>query len=125
MDDLLVEIDARRPDAVVACAGEIDIATCSRVEEAVEACLGRETASLTLDCSRVSFFAACGVDLVLRTMGLCAARGIQFRLRLSSPARRVFDVLDMSWVDAFDPKKQILAQLEAAWNASSWAPRGA
>jgi anti-sigma B factor antagonist len=81
-------------------AGEIDIATSSRLRQQLEVLLlsGR---AVTVDMSNVEFIDASGIGVLLDAASQATAAGIEIMLR--SPSRRVLRVMELLELDGLLP----------------------
>ena len=86
-----------RESATVTLAGELDIATVPRVEEAIEATLTGEVKQLTVDLSGLGFVDSSGLRLFIVLDQRAAEQG--FELRLLRPDAQVLTVFQVSGVE--------------------------
>ena len=94
----LFEVSARHAEDgyLVECAGELDISTVDRLEDAIASCLSDAAArSLHIDLSGVSFFGGDGVQLLLRTAQRCRERRIYLDILASPSAWRILELVGM------------------------------
>lgn len=88
------------PRAEVAVIGEVDIATCPPLDDAVARLAKDGVEQLTLDLHEVTFLGSSGLASLLRAQRLVSAEG--GRVVLRSPSRAVSDLLEMTrLVDRF------------------------
>jgi anti-sigma B factor antagonist len=83
--------------ATVTLAGELDIATVPRVEEAIEATLTGEVQTLTIDLSGLGFVDSSGLRLFIVLDQRAAEQG--WELRLMRPDAQVLTVFQVSGVE--------------------------
>jgi anti-sigma B factor antagonist len=83
--------------ATVTLAGELDIATVPRVEEAIEATLTDEVQTLTIDLSGLGFVDSSGLRLFIVLDQRAAEQG--WELRLLRPDAHVLTVFQVSGVE--------------------------
>jgi anti-sigma B factor antagonist len=86
-----------RESATVTLAGELDIATVPRVEEAIEATLTDELQVLTVDLSGLGFVDSSGLRLFIVLDQRAAEQG--WELRLLRPDAQVLTVFQVSGVE--------------------------
>ncbi len=86
-----------RESATVTLAGELDIATVPRVEEAIEATLTGEVQQLTVDLSGLGFVDSSGLRLFIVLDQRAAEQG--WELRLLRPDAQVLTVFRVSGVE--------------------------
>jgi len=63
-----VPFSIRKEPQVLCVEGEIDLATCPLLAEALDAAIAETDRDVILDCSGVTFFGAAGVDALLRAL---------------------------------------------------------
>jgi stage II sporulation protein AA (anti-sigma F factor antagonist) len=91
-DDLTVAVTQSAGHTVVHVSGEIDVATCERLRDAIEPHLGPEQ-RVVLDLSRVSFMDSSCLTVLLKARTTRTADGGSLILRNpSDAARRVLSV---------------------------------
>lgn len=86
-----------RESATVMLAGELDIATVPRVEEAIEATLTDQLQTLTIDLSGLGFVDSSGLRLFIVLDQRAAEQG--WELRLLRPDAHVLTVFQVSGVE--------------------------
>jgi anti-sigma B factor antagonist len=86
-----------RESATVTLSGELDIATVSRVEEAVAATLTGEVRTLTIDLSGLGFVDSSGLRLFIVLDQRATEQG--WELRLLRPDAQVLTVFQISGVE--------------------------
>ena len=89
-----VEVVDEGGRAVVVVRGEVDVATCPALDDAVAAI---ETPDIVLDLTDVTFMASSGLASLLRADR--RANELGGRLKLRTPSRAVVDVLQMTHLD--------------------------
>ena len=82
------------PQAEVAVAGEVDIATCPPFDDVVARLARAGVEQLTLDLHDVTFLGSSGLASLLRAQRLIGAEG--GRVVLRSPSRAVSELLEMT-----------------------------
>jgi anti-sigma B factor antagonist len=94
---LSVEIDRDEPgSAVVILHGDVDVATCDQLRDALDAL--DDVAKITVDLRGLDFMDSSGVHCLLDAHSASKQRGVEFRL-VDGPA--VTHVLDVSGVRPF------------------------
>jgi anti-anti-sigma factor len=93
-DDFSVEVHRQPGAAIVAPAGEIDVATVQRVRERLRACEAEAAGSVVmLDLRGVEFMDTSGLQLVFETQRRAAQAGFEFVVvRGSRQLQRLFEV---------------------------------
>jgi len=86
-----------RPDrGVLRVVGEVDLATCQTLVEALDAAIDRSDGNIVLDCAGVTFFGAIGVDALVGARNRLDGSGRRLVVRNpSSIVRRLLDIVDM------------------------------
>jgi anti-anti-sigma factor len=92
-----INVARDRESATVTLAGELDIATVSRVEEAIEATLTDEVQTLTIDLSGLGFVDSSGLRLFIVLDQRAGEQG--WELRLLRPDAHVLTVFQVSGVE--------------------------
>ncbi len=90
----LVRVVTSGPRAEVAVVGEIDIATCPPLDDAVARLARDGVEQLTLDLHEVTFLGSSGLASLLRAQRLVTQEG--GRVVLRSPSRAVSELLEMT-----------------------------
>lgn len=68
-------------------AGDVDVATCSALDQPLERALDDETCHrMVIDLDHLAFFAACGVRCLLRAKAIAADRAVELSLVCSNSA---------------------------------------
>lgn len=99
--------------AVVHVSGEIDLATCDVVEEAVFARLAERPATLVIDLSRVGFMGSAGLSLLVQAAK--EAEQLATPLHIVVASLPVLRSLEISGLDSFLPiSRSVSAALRAA-----------
>lgn len=79
---------------VIACTGELDIATAPDVERAIGDAVAADTPKLIrLDWSGLTFMDSTGIRLLLSTVRRCKEAGFELVWDLSPPAQRALDAV--------------------------------
>jgi anti-anti-sigma factor len=108
--DFCIETYFQGDEAVrVACSGELDLNTHTRLRDALEVSLQGQPRSLFLDLSQVTFMAAAGIRVVTDTLVESRTRGVELRLSLSPSARRILDLVGLWWIGVVDDGPALLA----------------
>ncbi len=91
-DDFTVEVHRRPGVAVVAPAGEIDVATVERLREELQAA-GDGVGALVLDLRAVGFMDTSGLQLVFEQLRRSAQSGLEFSVvRGPREVQRLFEI---------------------------------
>ena len=96
---------------VVQVAGEVDLSTIGRLREHLHEHVHGAHRAVILDCTRVSFLAACGIGLLLDIADQARAEGIALRLVVAG--RRLLRVLEASGVQGRLPLATTVAEVMA------------
>lgn len=98
------EVTTERTDSstLVICSGELDIATCARLEEVLDLVLEDAPQSLGFDGRGISLLTSSGIATLYRLVQACKERGITLRLDLSHKARWVLDQVGLWWLGVLD-----------------------
>ncbi len=102
LSEFLVTTERRGSSLVVGCAGELDIATCGRLEEALGVALSENPRSLIFDGRGITLLASSGIKTMFELARTCRTRGIELDLKLSRPARRILDLVGLWWLGVVD-----------------------
>jgi anti-anti-sigma factor len=87
-------------------SGEIDIATCPTLVEALNAVVAHPGGDVLLDCSRVTFFGVAGVGALVEARKELDRSGRRLVVRNPSPiVRRVLHIFELADVFADDEYK--------------------
>ena len=79
---------------VIACSGELDIATAPDVERAIgDAVVANAPKLIRLDWSGLTFMDSTGIRLLLATVRRCKEAGFELVWDLSPPAQRALDAV--------------------------------
>lgn len=90
-----VTVREERERTIVACWGEIDIASCEELSGALDRAFSRGL-PLHVDLGEISFVDSTGIRCLVRLSRRCAESGIPFGSQLSAQVRRVTDVLGVT-----------------------------
>lgn len=93
---------------VLRVAGEVDLATIEQLREHLVAHMSGVHRGVVLDCTRVSFLAACGIGLLVDLAEQAHAREVP--LRLVAHCRAVLRVLELTGVEALVPRAATVAE---------------
>jgi anti-sigma B factor antagonist len=93
---------------VLRVVGEVDLATVGRLRECLHNCVLRARRGVVLDCTGVSFLAACGISLLLEITDQARAQGVA--LRLVAQSRAVLRALKVTGVDGLVPRAATVAE---------------
>jgi anti-sigma B factor antagonist len=78
--------------SVVAARGEVDISSCTRLDDAVHQVLEAGTDELVLNLAGVTFIDSTGLACILDALARCRETGTRLRLRPSTQVRRALDL---------------------------------
>lgn len=98
---LTVQSEVRREIAVVAVAGELDMATAPQLQEHVAALTESGRHRLVFDLSETSFCDSTGLSVFVRAKNACDDLGGE--IRLAAPQRGVQRILEVSGLDEVLP----------------------
>ncbi|MCT9934625.1 STAS domain-containing protein [Planotetraspora sp. A-T 1434] len=103
MDDFRVSIALRHPFAIIAVAGELDIATIDQFRTQVEALLAQEIPRLVFDLSRLRFIDSGGMQVIFEAYHHLGRGDHVSVCGLTPIVRKVFDVLGLAGQIAIYP----------------------
>ena len=86
--------------------GEVDLATCPVFVKALDAAIDEAVGDVVIDCSRVTFFGAVGVDALVRAHN--RMDGSRFRIVVRNPSsvvRRLLDIAQLTELFADTPDR--------------------
>jgi anti-sigma B factor antagonist len=87
--------------------GDVDLATATALEEALEAAIRDSVGALVVDLTDVSFIDSTGLQVLLRTRGLLGREDRALALVCPhGPVRRVFELAGVSDVFALYPTRE-------------------
>ncbi len=92
---LRIDTISRHGSLVLVVAGELDIATSPRLDEALARALATDAASIVIDLSAVSFIDSTGLHVLIRYTRAPAGRARVSLTRPSAQARRLFELSGM------------------------------
>lgn len=93
---------------VLRLVGEIDLATVGLLREYLYQHALGGARGVVLDCTEVSFLAACGVGLLVEIAHQARAKAVT--LRLAAPSQAVLRVLEITGVDGLVPRVATVAE---------------
>ncbi len=96
---------------VVRVVGELDLATVGQLRDHLHQHLPGAGRGVVLDCTRVSFLAACGIGLLVEITDRARADGIP--LRLVAHSRLVLRALEVTGADELVPRAATVAEAVA------------
>ena len=102
-------LSARTERGVLRLVGDVDLATCQTLVEALDAVIDQAGGDIILDCAGVTFFGAIGVDALAGARNRLDGSGRRLVVRNpSSIVRRLLDIVDMGdlFADASDAEVQ-------------------
>lgn len=88
--DLEVTVSGGDNGAVVRCAGELDLATCRLLEEALD---GLGASDVTIDATGLQFIDSTGIRLLLRAGSRLDRAGVEWRILPGNVLLRVAAIL--------------------------------
>jgi anti-anti-sigma factor len=92
--DFSVDVELNARAAAVVCSGDIDLATCDQIEDAVDQCFAAgPPVGLTVDMRSVTFIDSTGLRCLLAIAGRCEEAGLVLRVVAGAPVTRVFDLV--------------------------------
>jgi anti-sigma B factor antagonist len=96
---------------VLRVVGELDLATVGRLQEYLHEQLLGAYRGVVLDCTEMSFLAACGIGLLVEIADQARAEGME--LRLVAQSRVVLRALEVTGVDQQVPRAATVAEAVA------------
>lgn len=100
--DFLVRTERRGSSTVVDCSGELDIATCGRLEEALSIALESRPERLVFNGDGITLMTSAGISTLFNLARQCKDGGVLLTLHLSRDARRVLDLVGLWWLGVVD-----------------------
>jgi anti-sigma B factor antagonist len=91
-DPLRITVRLSSSAVLLSCAGELDIATVGRLEEALELWVDKRPDALVLDLSEVTFLGSEGLRTIARAATASEQTGVELRLILNDKIRRVVEL---------------------------------
>jgi anti-anti-sigma factor len=89
-----VDVERNAGAAAVVCSGDVDLATCDQIEDAVDRCFATgPPEGLTVDMRSVTFIDSTGLRCLLAIAGRCEEAGLVLRVVAGAPVTRVFDLV--------------------------------
>src|SRR4051812_44205692 len=80
----------------LACRGELGMATCARLEDAMGSVLPSAPAVVRIDCSQVGFVDSTGIRTLIEARRRADGHGIEFQLVPSREVQRLLDLVGVS-----------------------------
>ncbi|MDQ4031155.1 MAG: STAS domain-containing protein [Actinomycetota bacterium] len=96
---------------VLRVVGEVDLATLGQLREHLHQYVSSDDRGLVLDCTEVSFLAACGIGLLVETAERARAHGMALRLVTDTPL--VLRALRLALADQLIPRAATVAEAVA------------
>jgi anti-sigma B factor antagonist len=96
---------------VLRVVGEVDLATLGWLREHLHKYVSSDYRGLVLDCTEVSFLAACGIGLLVDTAERAHAQGMALRLVTHTPL--VLRALQLTLADQLIPRAATVAEAVA------------
>jgi anti-anti-sigma factor len=93
---------------VLRVVGEVDLATLGHLREHLHKYLSSDDRGLVLDCTEVSFLAACGISLLVEIAERARAQGMALRLVAQTPL--VLRALPAALADQLIPRAPTVAE---------------
>ena len=93
---------------VLRVVGEVDLATLGHLREHLHKYLSSDDRGLVLDCTEVSFLAACGISLLVEIAERARAQGMALRLVAQTPL--VLRALQAALADQLIPRAPTVAE---------------
>ena len=97
-------LSVHREPGTLRLVGEVDLATCPVFVKALDAAIDEAVGDVVIDCSRVTFFGAVGVDALVRAHN--RLDGSRLRLVVRNPSsvvRRLLDIAQLTELFADTP----------------------
>ncbi|MGN9811353.1 STAS domain-containing protein [Micromonospora sp. BQ11] len=82
---MALALDSEGPAALITVRGEVDMSTAHLIAELAEHAITRRPARLVLDLSRVTFFSAHGISVLLQTHDAASSAGVPLALHDPAP----------------------------------------
>src|SRR3954452_9098064 len=103
LGELEVQVNDDDGSTTVTVAGEIDLASSTRLNRELDAVLDREPARLRIDLAAVPFMDTTGVAVLLKARRRALAQGCRFSVASASPAlARLFEITGLTGLLAED-----------------------
>lgn len=102
MTDFYISIVHARDRSTIECAGELDLFTAPRIDEAVEVCFDQSPPALHFDARKVTLLTSAGIKSLLDAATRCHEARIPFTLDASGHARKVLDLVGLWWLGVVD-----------------------
>jgi anti-anti-sigma factor len=115
--EFLVTTEQGAEAVLIGCSGELDLATCPRLEEALAMVLAENPSRLVFDGSEISLLSSPGIRCLFGLSQICKQRGIQLELKFSDEARRVLDLVGLWWLGVLDDGPAVEQSLRDALRA--------
>jgi anti-sigma B factor antagonist len=80
----------------LACTGELDMATCGQLTEAVQRVVASTPTVVRVDCAKVGFVDSTGIRSLLEARRHADGRGIEFQVVASREVQRLLDLVGVS-----------------------------
>ncbi|HEX8759047.1 MAG TPA: STAS domain-containing protein [Pseudonocardiaceae bacterium] len=93
---------------VLRVVGEVDLATLGHLREHLHKYVSSDDRGLVLDCTEVSFLAACGISLLVEIAERARAQGMALRLVAQTPL--VLRALQAALADQLIPRAPTVAE---------------
>ncbi len=100
---------------VLRVVGEVDLATVGWLREHLHKYLSSDYRGVILDCTKVSFLAACGIGLLVEIAERARAEGMALRLVAQTPL--VLRALEVALADQLVPRAATVAEAVAECTA--------
>ncbi|MDX6592635.1 MAG: anti-sigma factor antagonist [Gaiellales bacterium] len=80
----------------LACTGELDMATCAQLTEAVQRAVSSTPTVVRIDCAQVGFVDSTGIRSLLEARRHADGHGIEFQVVPSREVQRLLDLVGVS-----------------------------
>ncbi len=85
---------------IIDCSGELDLYAAEKLQEALDACLASDPSTIVIDGRGLRFLASSGIEVLLYAARRCLKAGVALEIELSEAARRILDIVGLSWLEA-------------------------
>lgn len=90
---LEIQVEQNQGETTIRCTGELDLATASRLEEAIDQSSNAER--VVIDCSKLAFIDSTGVRTILRAIDRLEKGSTQWKIVPGDALRRVSSALGL------------------------------
>ncbi len=99
--EFLVTTERHGSSMLLGCSGELDLATCDRLDEVFAIALGDNPQHLIFDGTGISLLSSPGIEKLLELVRCCEQRGIRLEMKFNDHAKRMLYAAGLSWLEAY------------------------